>query len=285
MYPTWREIEVAAYERWERGGRSHGADRDDWSAAEMDLTFQKNYRPIAEYPLAASGRLVIGAISRPSCRFCERSAPRAGFREPRPIAPAIMSSGPLCSTEICDECHEQFASGIDRDFAVFWESLADPAHERGGYPPRSIPIGAYKSLVRMAISIMPERDLSQFVDTLEWVGNPDHDFDRSLFADAGCLVYRTRHPQTVPWAALFRSVNPDAPLPHVVFILAAANHAIQLAPPLCAQDQENDAPEGLRLLPRSFTTGYGHAMASASRRLLPLERAERSRRRVARLTA
>lgn len=285
MQPTWREIEVAAYERWERGGRSHGADRDDWAAAEMDLTFQKNYRTIAEYPLAASGRMVVGAAHRPSCRFCERSAPRASFGEPRPIVPALASLGPLCAAEICDECHEQFTAGIDRDFNVFWESLADSSHERVGHSPRSIPIGAYKSLVRMAISIMPARDLSRFVDTLEWVGNPDHDFDSSLFGDAGCLVYRTRNTQTVPWAALFRSVDPNAPLPHVVFILAAADHAIQLAPPLCAQDQENDAPEGLRLLPRSFTTGYGHAMASASRRLLPLERVERSRRRVARLSA
>jgi len=285
MFPTWREIEVAAYERWERGGRSHGADRDDWSAAEMDLTFQKNYRPIAEYPLAASGRLVIGAIPKPSCRFCERSAPRAEFREPRPIAPALAVMGPLCMTEICDECHEQFASGIDRDFAAFWESLADPTHGRVGYPPRSIPIGAYKSLVRMAISIMPTRELGQFVDTLEWVGNPDHDFDSSLFSETGCLVYRTAHPQNVPWAALFRLVDPDAPLPHVVFILAAANQVVQIAPPLCARDQEIDASEGLRLLPRSFTTGYGQAMQSAARRFLPLEQAERSRRRIARLIA
>lgn len=285
MFPTWREIEVAAYERWERGGRSHGADRDDWSAAEMDLTFQKNYRPIAEYPLAASGRLVIGAVAKPSCRFCERSAPRAKFSEPRRIAPALSAAGPLCATEICDECHDQFAAGIDRDFAAFWESLDDPTHGRVGYPSPTISIGAFKSLVRMAISIMPARELSQFVDTLEWVGNPDHDFDSSLFGDSGCLVYRTAHPQTVPWAGLFRLVDQDAPLPHAVFILAAVNHVVQIAPPLCARDQEHDAPEGLRLLPRSFTTGYGQAMQSAARRFLPLERAERVRRRVARLIA
>ncbi len=285
MYPTWQEIERAAYERWERRGWVHGADRDDWAAAEMDLKFQKNYRPAAEYPLQASDRIVIGARPRPSCRFCERSGPKARFTEPRPIVPAVVGPTSLYSGEICDECHEQFESTIDRDFAAFWESLAASTNGPDRSAPTSVSIGAYKALVRMAISIMPARELGHFVDTVEWVGNPDHDFDSSLFSGTGCLVYSAYTPHTIPWMSLSRRTDPDAPLPYAVFILVSGVHVIEIAPPLCERDQEHDDPRSFQLPRRSFTTGYGQAMRTAACRLLPLERSDRPRKRGARLFA
>ncbi len=50
--------------------------------------------------------------------------------------------------------------------------------------------GAFKSLVAGALLILPARELPFFVDTLEWVSNPDHDADDRLLDAAGCLVYR-----------------------------------------------------------------------------------------------
>src|SRR4051812_49472669 len=87
MFPSWEEIEKAAYDRWERRGRIHGHDRDDWVAAELDLTFDMNFRTLAEYPLAEKTDRILGAARNPRCRFCEQSPPRAGFSFFRPAVP------------------------------------------------------------------------------------------------------------------------------------------------------------------------------------------------------
>jgi len=281
MSPTWDQIQRAAYERWERRGWAHGADQDDWVAAEMDLNFQWNYRPAAEYPAESVEPIVIAPRSQPNCRFCERSAPRAKFSKPRPVVPEVVGATSLFSGETCDECHEQFSGSIDADFATFWRALVE-AERNGGAAPATVGIGAYKALVRMAIAIMPARELTHFEDTLEWVGNPDHDFDSSLFAGTGCLVYRAHRPPEVPWVSLSRRTT-DAPLPYAVFVLASGSHLVEIAPPLCARDQDHD--EALHLPPRSFTTGHGADARSAARRLLPLESPERPRRRGMRLFA
>ncbi|MDG3006453.1 DUF2934 domain-containing protein [Paludisphaera mucosa] len=282
MLPTWDQIQRSAYERWERRGGVHGADQDDWVAAEMDLAFQLNYRPAAEYPLASAEPVLVGARPQPGCRFCERGAPRAKFTGPRPIVPEVVAATTLRTGEICDECHEQFEGSIDVDFARFWRSLLEA--EVGGPPPATVSIGAYKALVRMAVAIMPARELQHFADTLEWVGNPDHDFDSSLFGGTGCLVYRTHAASEVPWVSLSRRTDPDAPLPYAVFVLVAGANVVEIAPPLCSRDQDQDEAV-LRLPARSFTTGFGGDARSATRRLLPLERSERPRRRGMRLFA
>ncbi len=74
MRPTSEQIQHAAYERWLRRGYSHGRDRDDWLAAEKELTFLLNYRTIAEYSLDSGDRSVVGKASSPRCRFCERAS-------------------------------------------------------------------------------------------------------------------------------------------------------------------------------------------------------------------
>ncbi|AMV36822.1 DUF2934 domain-containing protein [Planctomyces sp. SH-PL62] len=279
MQPTWEQIQRAAYERWERRGWAHGADQDDWAAAEMDVAFQMNYRPAAEYPLASAEPIVVGSRSQTHCRYCERAAPRAKFSKARLIVPAAVGETSLYTGEICDECHAQFAGAIDEDFAKFWRSLDD-----GASPPATVSIGAYKSLVRMAIAIMPARELGHFADTLEWVGNPDHDFDSSLFSGTGCLVYRTHSAHAIPWVSLSRRTDPDAPLPYAVFVLVSGFHVVEIAPPLCARDQDQEEAD-LSLPPRSFTTGFGADSRTAMRRLLPLERNDRPRRRGMRLFA
>jgi hypothetical protein len=284
MFPSWEEIQNAAYERWERRGWAHGADHEDWAAAEMDLVFQKNYRPAAEYPLAAAERVVIGAGLKTQCRFCERSAPRVKFNGPRPIVPPAVGATSLYSAEICDECHDQFASTIDADFETFWRALDAPAGDPSDAP-TSVSIGAFKSMVRMAIQIAPARELGNFTDTLEWLSNPDHDFDSALFERTGCLVYHLHDAHAVPWVSLSRRTDPDAHLPYAVFLLVSGRLVVEIGLPLCSRDQDHDEAEGPPLPRRSFTTGHGHQMRSATSRLLPLERTERPRRRGMRLFA
>ncbi|WP_165064038.1 DUF2934 domain-containing protein [Paludisphaera rhizosphaerae] len=282
MLPTWDQIQRAAYERWERRGWAHGSDQDDWVAAEMDLTFQLNYRPAAEYPLASYEPIIVGSRTRPSCRFCERAEPRTKFSAARPITPATLGETSLRCAEICDECHAQFVDSIDRDFAGFWRSVHQARDLWEG--PSSIPVGAFKALARTALAIMPARELQHFEDTVEWVGNPDHDFDGALFAGTGCLVYRTRFAHATPWVSLSRRTDPDVPLPYSVFALIWGRDVVEIALPLCARDQDHEG-SAHQLPPRSFTTGFGGEALSARSRRIPLEMSERPRRRGMRLFA
>ena len=123
MLPSREQIEQAAYERWERRGRFHGADREDWVAAEMDTLFQLNYQTVAEFGLAEPNQRVLGDVRRPRCRFCEQSPPRAAFSVLRPAIPELVGNSSLFTRDLCDDCAKQFAETIDAEFARFWESL------------------------------------------------------------------------------------------------------------------------------------------------------------------
>ena len=260
MLPSREQIERAAYERWERRGRFHGADRADWVAAEMDTVFDLNYQVVAEFWLAEPDKRVIGDARRPRCRFCEQSPPRAAFSFARPAIPELVGNTSLFTRELCDECAKQFADTIDAEFARFWESLealrAGTASFREIRAPTAIPIAAYKSLIRMALSLMPEQELSSFADTIEWVSNPDHAFDRSLFDNAGCLVYQAHVPFRAAWVCLSCRTEKDAPFPYMLFFLGAERRILQVHLPLCALDEDLDGTE-VHMPQRSFSTGTG----------------------------
>jgi hypothetical protein len=284
MRPSREAVERAAYERWQSRGGLHGADREDWIAAEIDVFFAENYTSIAEYQLSGGEPKVIGGGRRPWCRFCEQSPPRAAFSFVRPALPEEVGNRLLTTQEICDECAEQFGRTIDRDFLNFWQSLqglrGGTASFRELRAPTAIPIPAFKSLIRMAVSIMPESELSAFADTVEWVGNPDHEFDSGLFGGIGCLVYQLHVPHPGPWTSLTRRSDEDAPLPYMLFFLASDRVVLQLPLPLSSHDEDLDGTE-VRMPERSFSSGLGSDLHPATCLALPLNSAaepSRSRR-------
>jgi len=287
MLPSRDQIERAAYDRWERRGRFHGADREDWVAAEMDLTFNLNYKTVAEYSLSEPKPRILGNEKRPKCRFCEQAPPRAAFSVVRFAVPEVAGNTSLKTREICDECTEQFAGTIDAEFGKLWESLQPlrgaASSLRELRVPTSITIPAYKSLVRMALTIMPETELPSFTDAIEWVTNPDHEFDRKLFEGAGSLIYRTDIPYTPGWTSLAQRIEDDAPFPFMQYFLAVDRLVVQIHMPLCARDEDLDGSE-VRMLERSFLTGLGSNYQSSTCLVLPLKSvAEQSRPRRFRL--
>jgi hypothetical protein len=286
MLPTWQQIEKAAYDRWERRGWVHGHDRDDWVAVEQDLTFDMNYQTLCQLPLAASD--VPGDSKRLlRCRFCEQTVPRVEIGASRPVFPPCVHAL-LSSREICSECDRQFETTIDQDFTLFWHALGhansfesvDPATSF----PATISIGAYKALIRMAILLLPERELASFADTIEWVANPDHDFDGGLFQESACLVYQTHVASEAGWAGLTRRKSDESPFPFMLFFLASGRLVLQVHLPLCAQDDELDGSE-LRVPHRSFSTGTGHNLWASTCLVLPVKPADSTRQRRIRLFA
>jgi hypothetical protein len=286
MFPSRDQIERAAYERWERRGRFHGADRDDWSAAEIDLTFALNYETIVEFALDESERRVIGSERRPRCRFCEQSAPRASFSFVRRALPEVVGNASLYTREICDECANRFDGTINKDLAKFWESLHDLRDARASFrelrAPTGVSIAAFKALIRMAISIMPEEELTYFTDTIEWVSNPNHEFDSFLLGDPRCLICQTHVPYPMGWTSLCMRKDVEAPFPYMLFFLASGRLALQTQLPLCTQDEDLDGTQ-IRLPERTFSTGVGSDLRPPTCMVLPLRSSANSSSRRFRL--
>jgi hypothetical protein len=286
MLPTWQQIEKAAYERWERRGWIHGHDREDWVAAEQDLTFDMNYHTLCRLPLDATD--VPGGGKRLlRCRFCEQSAPRVEIGTNRPVFPACVGSS-LTTRELCGECARQFETTIDQDFTRFWHSLgaalgSESVQSATSFP-ATISIGAYKALMRMAILLMPENELANFADTIEWVANPEHDFDGGLFQESACLVYQTQHAAGAGWTGLARRIDDESPFPYMLFFLASGRLVLQVHLPLCAQDDELDGSE-VRVPYRSFSTGTGSDLRASACLALPVKPSDSPRQKRIRLFA
>jgi hypothetical protein len=192
----------------------------------------------------------------------------------RPAVPEVLDNLSLFTRDFCDGCARQFADTIDAEFARFWVSIkalkSDTAPFQEIAFPTAIPIAAYKSLIRMALSLMPEQQLSSFTDTIEWVSNPDHAFDRTLFDGAGCLVYQAHVPSRAAWASLDCRIDTDAPLPFMLFFLGTRRLILQVHLPLCALDEDLDGTE-VRMPRRSFSRGPGPDLKRSICHALPLK--------------
>jgi hypothetical protein len=286
MRPSRDQIERAAYERWERRGRLHGFDREDWIAAETDLYYQLNYQTVAEYPLGECQERILGPQQRTRCRFCEQSAPRASFSVVRPVVPETVCNSSLFTRDVCDECAEQFADSIDQEFSRFWNSLevlrSGDVSFREIRVPGAITVAAFKSLIRMALCIVPEAELAGFTDTIEWVCNQDHEFDSRLLHGMGCLVYQTHVPFSLGWTCLARRTEEDAPIPYMLFFLASDRLILQTHLPLCTRDEDLDGGE-TNVPEQSFSTGFGSDYRPSTCMVLPLKAADQAKPRRFRL--
>ena len=130
-------------------------------------------------------------------------------------------------------------------------------------------MAVFKSLVTSALLIMPESELAFFTDTLEWVNNPDHEYDAELFAGTYCHVYRT------PWTterssiSLARRIDDDAPFPYIVCFLSWRGLVVQISVPLSVRDHDLDG-RGACLPVRSLTAGEGWEFREARPTVLRL---------------
>ena len=122
MLPTDDQIRQAAYDLWQRRGRAHGCDREDWHAAESELTFSMNYETIVEYSLDVPGMLVFGGRPTRYCRFCERTSAHAAFSAARAVVPGLGHTS-LFTEEVCDHCQESCRDPLVVHFEQFWNAL------------------------------------------------------------------------------------------------------------------------------------------------------------------
>ena len=243
MRPTREQIELAAYQRWQRREWGHGSDREDWIAVEQDLAFALNYRYVARYKLSGSSPVMLGkteaesSTRRRRCRFCEQAEPSAKFRGRHLALPAIVGNKALFAWDECDDCRAHY----DRHLAGPFENFVGPLlNESPEFSTDGMTVAAHKAFVRMALAVLPAAELQHFGDTIEWVANPDHVLDSTLLDGLGCLVYRTPSPVPSASFALARRVEDDEALPYMIAFLALASSRVVLQThlPLCPRDEE-----------------------------------------------
>jgi len=259
MLPTDDQVRQAAYDLWQRRGRVHGFDRLDWYAAERELEFSMNYQTIVEYSLDLPGMLVLGDRPTRYCRFCERTSVQVAFSSQRPVVPGIGPTS-LYTEAICDECQTGCRDPLAAEFERFWTTLRD---EVGGHDAvhelsaRNLySLAVLKSLIASALLIMPQSELAYFVDTLEWVNNPNHGHDGRLFADTVCRVYAASFLRDRSRTSLARRIDADLPSPYMIYFLSRGGIMLQVHLPLCLRDQDLEG-RAVRMPERSLTQGEG----------------------------
>jgi hypothetical protein len=244
MIPTSDQIQRAAYHIWLRRGQIHGRDRQDWLEAEKEQTFQLNYRTIVELALDSTKPKVLGERPVRHCRLCERTSKHVDFDSPRPVMPGLTGNHALLTAEVCDECQVESLDPLEDDFKRFWRSLRTVLSEgdtrHASAPRNSVSVAALKSLIAGALLVVPEAELMYFLDTMEWLNNPDHDRDAGLFAGLSCQVYDAPFSNQKAWISLARRLDDDAPLPYMICLVASSGIIVQVPLPLCLRDQDLD---------------------------------------------
>ena len=92
---------------------------------------------------------------------------------------------------------------------------------------------AFKCLTKMALAIMPEDELVNFKQTLDWVNSEDD----KLITDA-LYCFRSRSIKSLHAidAVLLKRVNNTNSIPYATFYIAFYNFTFQIFLPLCSQD-------------------------------------------------
>jgi hypothetical protein len=256
MLPTRDQIERAAYDRWIRRHRAHGHDRDDWIGSENELTYLLNYQTVVEFTLDLASPLNLGNVPARGCRFCERSARHTAFSAPRPVVQGLPQAL-LHSKRVCDECQADCRDALAVHCENFWRTLHATRDAYQVVLRRDVDsLAVFKSLVASALLVMPETELAYFTDTLEWVNNPDHEYDGGLFAGTYCHVYRDPSPPEGSWISVARRVDDEAPFPYMVAFISWNGVVVQISVPMSVRDQDLDG-RNARLLQRSLVSGDG----------------------------
>lgn len=274
MRPTQEGIRLAAYARWEHRGRLHGFDQSDWLAAERQHRFDRNYRVVVADRLDGDAPRAVGSPNFRRCRFCSSAAPRSRFPDLLSIFPDSFGLGSPVAFDQCEDCVSAFSEELDPALLRFVSPFLASERNRSK-PTGGIPVAAFKGLVKFALALMPLDDLEEHEDTIEWVGNPDHEFDLSVFRDLSCVVHQTPRDFPASWAALAKKTDEEEAWPSMLFFLGLKRSILQIIVPLSRRDDDLEISPSSHpdvLPPSPFGLGFD----PISRFVLPIDSEKRS---------
>lgn len=102
-----------------------------------------------------------------------------------------------------------------------------------------VPIAIYKTLTKMALTIMPENELDKFKTTLAWINEENHEESPHDLKALKVLFSLAPGIKPFPFVScmLFkRKQNHRDSVPYMQFLLAYSNFTFQIYLPLCTED-------------------------------------------------
>ena len=124
------------------------------------------------------------------------------------------------------------------------------------------PIAVMKAFVRIGLTLVPESELPNFPDTLDWIRETDHGHRGPLRMPAAVTFRPGPMPNDVISAAVLRRKAAAREVPYAFVVLAFGNHQYQVCIPSATQDRELfDTDFEMALLPTVFGVDpaeYGH---------------------------
>lgn len=92
---------------------------------------------------------------------------------------------------------------------------------------RFVPAKAYKGLVKMALALMPEKDLASFAGTISWLQAPDADLRADMTVGLSFAMVGNAPPLLA--AALLRRTTAKPELPEMIFVTTLGSICLQIA--------------------------------------------------------
>lgn len=135
------------------------------------------------------------------------------------------------------------------------KSIAITGH-RGRYIPRAV----FKCLVKMAISIMPDDELSNFTHAIEWINNVDFDNDKANMSKLLAVFGFIPSPYQLPIINILFRRKPeyDNTVPYMQYVVMFYNLMFQIPMPLCEHDRTLDGKTiTIIKFPLPFIEEYG----------------------------
>ena len=106
--------------------------------------------------------------------------------------------------------------------------------------PSFVPIGVYKCLTKMALTLMPEEELHTYSETFKWIKEEQHKGSRYVFDSLLSIYSYTTVPFPFISAILLkRKEHIKSDIPSIIFRLTYGNFSFQTYIPLCSLDNKN----------------------------------------------
>ncbi|MFN3019929.1 HNH endonuclease [Chryseobacterium sp. TY3] len=230
------------------------------------------------------------------CRFCGKDRNQTTFRNESHTFPRFIGNKFVLSEFECDLCNEKFSRTLENDFANFMKLLHNiysvkgrkgiPTYKRDGIRLENkngfdfilegvedssvsqkgfssklksddfIPIAVYKSLVKMALSMVSESELSKFSKTFEWLQDESHSNKMYHFENLPLFFSQNKNDgQEFDLSVLlFKRKTDNSNIPCYMFKLLYNLFAFQIYIPFCSDDLNNyfEPLDSFKIIPNKF---------------------------------
>lgn len=230
------------------------------------------------------------------CRFCGKDNNQTTFMNESHAFPRFIGNKFVLSEFECDLCNEKFSRILENEFANFMKLFHTlnsvkgkkriPTYKKDGIRIEKkeenhldlrgikdssvsekgvfckletddfIPVAVYKSLVKMALSMISESDLNKFSKTFAWLQDENHS-NEVFHTDDLPLIFTQNKSDWQKFnlsGLLYRRKSDNSDIPAYMFKLYYNLFSFQIYIPFCSDDLKNyfEPFEEFKIIPNNF---------------------------------